>query len=207
MNYFWLLGLFLYRVEHRKTCLQQWDTPAGSLLGIQQKLCRIAVCFYKSKLSPGTNTVQFSSVTQSCPALCDPMDHSTPGFPVLHYLPEFVQTHVHRVGDAIQWSHPLSSPSPPAFKLAQHQGLFQWVSSSHQVAKGLELQLQHQSFQSIFRVDFLQDWLVWSPCCSRNSQESSPAPQFKSIGSLALSFLDGPTLTSIHDDWKNHSFD
>ena len=73
-------------------------------------------------------------------------------------------THVHWVGDAIQPSHPLSSPSPPAFNLSQHQGLFQWVSSSHQVAKGLEFQLQHQSFQCIFRTDFLQDWLVWSPC-------------------------------------------
>ena len=73
-------------------------------------------------------------------------------------------THVHQVSGTIQPSHPLSSPSPPAFNLSQHQGLFQWVSSSHQVAKGLEFQLQHQSFQCIFRTDFLQDWLVWSPC-------------------------------------------
>ena len=99
--------------------------------------------------------VQFSSVAQSCPTLCDPMNHSTPGLPVHHQLPEFTQTHVHQVGDAIQPSRPLSSPSPPAPNLSQHQGLFQWVSSSHQVAKVLELQLQHQSFQSIFRVDFL----------------------------------------------------
>ena len=87
--------------------------------------------------------------------LCDPMDCSTPGFPVRHFLPEFAQTHIHWVGDAIQPSHPLSSPSPLALNLSQHQGLFQWVSSSHQVAKVLELQLQHQSFQWIFRVDFL----------------------------------------------------
>ena len=79
--------------------------------------------------------------------------------------------HVHWVGDAIQPSHPLSSPS--TFNLSQHQGLFQWVSSSHQVAKVLELQLQHQSFQWIFRVDFLLDWMVWSPCSARDSQESS----------------------------------
>ena len=84
---------------------------------------------------------------------------STPGFPVHHQLPECAQTHVHRVGDAIQPSHPLSSPSPPAFSLSQHQGLFQWVTSSHQVAKVLEFQLQHQSFQWIFRTDFLYDWL------------------------------------------------
>ena len=87
------------------------------------------------------------------------MDCSTPGFPVHHQPPELAQTHVHRFGDAIQPSHPLSSPSPPAFNLSQHQGLFKWVSSSHQVAKVLELQLQHQSFQCIFRTDFLRtDW-------------------------------------------------
>ena len=98
---------------------------------------------------------------------------------VFCYLLEFAQTHVHWVGDTIQPSHPLSSPSPPASSLSQHQGLFQWVGSSHQVAKVLELQLQQQSFQWLFRVDFLQDWLVCSPCCPRNSQGSSPAPQFR----------------------------
>ena len=93
-------------------------------------------------------------VTQSCPTLRDAMDCSTPGFPVLHHLPEFVQTHVHQVGDTIQQSYSLSSPSP-AFNLSQHQGLFKWVSYLHQVAKVLELQLQHHSFQWIFKVDFL----------------------------------------------------
>ena len=88
----------------------------------------------------------FSSLTQSCLTLCDPMDCSMPGLPVHYQLPEFTQTHV-QVSDAIQPSHPLSSPSPPAFNLSQHQGLFQGVSSSHQVAKVLEFQLQHQSFQ------------------------------------------------------------
>ena len=92
-------------------------------------------------------SVQFSSVAQSCPTLCDPMNRSMPGLPVHHQLPEFTQTHVHRVGDAIQPSHPLSSHSPPALNLSQHQGLFKRISSSHQVAKGLEFQLQHQSFQ------------------------------------------------------------
>ena len=150
--------------------------------------------------------VQFSSVTQSSPTLCDPMDYSTSGLPVRHQLLEFTQTHVHWVGDAIQLSHPLSPPSPPAFNLSQHQGLFQWVSS-HQVAKVLELQLQHQSFQWIFRADFLYDGLDGSPCSPRDSQESSPTPQFKSIHSSALSFLYSPTLISIHDHWRNHSFD
>ena len=98
---------------------------------------------------------QFSSVAQSCTTLCDPMDCSMPGFPVHYQLLEFSQIHVHRVGDAIQSSHPLSSPFPPAFDLSQHQGLFQGISSFHQVTKVLEFQLQHQSFQWIFRTDFL----------------------------------------------------
>ena len=96
-----------------------------------------------------------SSVTQSCPTLCDPMDCSTPGLPVHHQLPELAQTHFHRVGDAIQPSHPLVSPSPPALNLSQHQGLFKWVSSSHEVAKVLQFQLQHQSFQWASRTDLL----------------------------------------------------
>ena len=106
------------------------------------------------ELSPN-NLVQFSSVAQSCPTLCDSMDCNTPGHSVPHQLPELAQTHVHRVGDTIQPSHPLSSPSPSTFNLSQHQDLFQWVSSSHQVAKVLEFQLQDQSFQWMFRTDFL----------------------------------------------------
>ena len=98
---------------------------------------------------------RFSSVAQSCQTLCDPMDCSTPGFPVYHQLLEPTQTHIHWVGDAIWPSHSLSSPSPPTFNFFQHQGLFQLVISSHQVAKVLEFKLQHQSFQWIFRTDFL----------------------------------------------------
>ena len=116
----------------------------------------------------------------------------------VHIL-KFAQTHVHLVGDAIQPSHSLSPSYPPALYLSQHQGLFQWISSSHQVAKVLALQLQHQFFQWMFRVDFLYSWLVWSPCSSRDSQESSPAPQFESINSSTPSLLYGPTLTSVHD--------
>ena len=100
-------------------------------------------------------TPQFSSVAQSCPTLCNPMDCSRPGFPVHHQLPEFTQAHVHWVSDAIQLSHPLSPPSPPSLSLSQYRGLFQWVGCSHQMAKVLELQLQHQFFQRIFRTDFL----------------------------------------------------
>ena len=118
---------------------------------------------------PGKPSYRISSVAQSCPALCDPMHSSMPGFPVHHQLLELAQTHVHQVSDTIQPSHPLSSPSPPAFNLSQHQGLFQWVSSLLQVAKVLELQLQYQSFQWIFRTDFLLDRLVWSPFSARDS--------------------------------------
>ena len=137
------------------------------------------------------------SVTWVCLTLFNPMDCKVSDFPVFHYFPEFTQTRVHWVGDAIQLSHPLPLPSPPAFSL------FKRVSSSHQVAKLLELQFQHQSFRWIFRTDFLWDGLVGSPCSSRDSQESSPAPQFASINSLVLSFLYGPTFTFIHDYWKN----
>ena len=165
------------------------------------KLSYASVSITKKKL------IQLSSVAQSCPTLSDTMNRSTQGLPVHHHLPEFTQTHVHRAGDAIQPYHPLSSPSPPAPNPFQHQSLFQWVNSSHEVAKVLEFQLKHHSFQRTSRADLLQNELVGSPCSPRDSQESSPTPQVKSINSLALSFLHSPTLTSIHDHWKNHSLD
>ena len=135
------------------------------------------------------------------------MNRSTPGHPVHHHLSEFTPTHVHRVGDAIQPSHPLSSPPPPAPNPSQHQSFFQSVNSSHEVVKVLEFQLQHHSLQRNPRVDLLQSGLVGSPCSLRDSQESSPTPQFKSINSSVFSFLHSPTLASIHDHWKNHSLD
>ena len=180
--------------------LRQWDLSmkGAQLLGLwgpwQHKVCRDMDC-----LCPRSYGPHCSSVTQLCPTSCDTVDCSTPRFPVYHQLLELTQSHVHWIGDAIQPSHPLSSPSPPAFNLSQHQGLLQGVSFMHQVAKVLEFQLQHQSFQWIFRTDFLEDWLVWSLCSPRDSQESSPIPQFKSINSSAVSFLYGPTLTSVHD--------
>ena len=129
---------------------------------------------------------QFNSVAQSCLTVCNPTDCSVPGFPVHHQLPELAQTHVHRVGDAVQPSHPLSSPSPPAFNLSQHQGLFQWVSSLHQVATVLELQLQHHSSDEYsglisFRIEWLDlveqlvtGWnLLWS--CQGFSEDTSCA--------------------------------
>ena len=112
------------------------------------------IIYYCTYMEP-TKMVQFSPVIQLCPTLCYPIACSTPGFPVHHQLPEPTWTHVHWISEAIQPSHPLSSPSPLAFKLSQHLGLFKWVSSSHQVVKVLEFQLQLQSFQWIFRTDFL----------------------------------------------------
>jgi len=109
-------------------------------------LLKILPVYFKAKYMINTinyliESVQFSSVVQSCPTLWDPMNHSTPGLPVHHHLPEFTQTHVNQVGDAIQPSHPLSSPSPLAPNPSQHQSLFQWVNSLHEVAKVLEFQL------------------------------------------------------------------
>ena len=159
-------------------------------------------------LPKDTFSQSVSSVAQLCLTLCDPMNPSTPGLPVHHQLPEFTQTHIHWVNVAFQPFHPLSSPSPPAPNPSQHQSLFQWVNSSHEVAIVLEFQLQHQSFQRAPRADLLQNGLVWSPCIPRDSQESSPTPQFKSINSTALRFLHSPTFTSsTHDHWKNHSLD
>ena len=134
------------------------------------------------------------------------MDCSMLGIPVHHQLPELALTDVHRVGDAIKASHPLSSLTYLAFNLSQHQGLFQWVSFSHQVAK-----LLASSSASVLPKN-IQDWFPLrltggSPCSPRDAQESSPIPQFTGISFSVLSFLYGPTLPFIHNYWKNHSFD
>ena len=126
-----------------------------------------------------------------------------PGFPVHHQLPELAQTHIHQVGDTIQSSHPLLSPSPPTFNLSQHQGLFQGVSSSHPVAKVWSFSFSiSPSNEYSWLISCRIDWLA--PCSPWDSQEPSPTPQFKGISSSVLSFLYGPTLTSIHDYGKNH---
>ena len=148
----------------------------------------------------------FSLVAQSCPVLCDPMDCSTPAFLVHHQLLELTQTHIHRVSDAIQPSYPLSSPSPPAFYLSQHQDLFQGVSSSHQVAKVLELQLQHQSFQWIFRtVSFRMAWLDVL-AVQETLKSLLQLHSWKALILLSSVFFI-VQLTFIHDYWKNHGFD
>ena len=154
----------LVRVCRSLKTNSRWRLSAGSLLGSSFWINKSWGMGKEARLRKvrergrGRLNFQFSSVqlvTQSCPTLCDPMDCSTPGLPVHHQLPEFTQTHVHWVGDAIQSSHPLSTPSPPTFNLSRYQGLFNWVSSSHQVAKILEFQLQHQSFQWTPRTDLL----------------------------------------------------
>ena len=133
------------------------------------------------------------SVAQSCLTLCDPMTCSTPGFLVLHYLPEFAQTHIHWVNDAIQSSHPLLL-LPSIFSSIKDFSI-KWP-------KYWSFSFSYQPFQWVFRVHFLSDWLVCSPCSPRDSQESSPAPQSKSINSLVLRLLCGPTVSSVHDYWK-----
>ena len=128
------------------------EKQTGSKLGKEYVKAVYCVPAYVTYMQ---SSFQFSSVAKSCPTLCDPMNRSMPGLPVHHQLPEFTQTYVHRVSDAIQLSHPLSSPSPPVLNPSQHQGLFQRVNSSHEVAKVLGFQLQHQSFQWTPRTDLL----------------------------------------------------
>ena len=142
---------------------------------------------------------QFSSVAQSCPTLCNPMNCSTPGLPAHHQLPKFTQTQVHRVGDAIRPSHPLSAPSPPAPNRSQHQSIFQCVNSSHEVAKVLSFSFTNSpSKEHPELISFRMDWLDLL-AVQGTLQESSPTPQYKSINSSALSFLHSPTLTSIQE--------
>ena len=126
---------YKYIHRHKHTCMQH--------IHLYINTC---ILTYMKRDGHQFSSLQFSSVAQLCLTLCDPMNHSTPGLPVHHQLPEFTQTHVHQVGDAIQLSHLLLSPFPPAPNPSQHQGLFR-VNSLHEVAKVLEFQLQHQSFQ------------------------------------------------------------
>ena len=147
--------------------------------------------------------VWFSSVAQSCPTLCDPMNRSPPGLPVHHQLPEFTQTHVHRVGDAIQPSHPLSScpqslPASESFPMSQ---LFAWSGQSTGVsALASFLPKNTQGWSPL-------EWTGWISLQSKGLSRVFSNTTFKCINSSALSLLHSPTLTSIHDHWKNHSLD
>ena len=149
---------------------------------------------------------QFSSVAQSCPTLCDPMNCSTPGLPVHHQLPEFTQTHVHRVGDAIQPFHPCRPllflpPIPPSIRVFSSESTLRmkwpkYWSFSFSIIPSREIP---------GLISFRMDWL--DILAVQGTLKSSPTPQFKSINSSALSLLHSPTLTSIHDHRKNHSLD
>ena len=142
----------------------------------------------------------FSSVAQSCPTLFDPMECSMPGFPVHHQLLELTQTHVHQVGDAIQPSHPLPFPSPPAFNLPNTRVFSnEWLFTADGQSIGASVLVLPMNIQDWFPLGLTGLILT--------VQESSPTSQFKSINSLAFSFPYGPTFPSIHDHWKNHSFD
>ena len=149
------VGKYKFHWAKNKDCWWKWTCQSFQLSYPPVSATRPPICAIDKQFFSTVCVVQFSSVAQLCPSLCDPMDCSTPGLPVCQQLPEPTQTHVHWVSNAIQPSHPLLSPSSPAFNLSQHQGLFKWVSSSYQVAKILEFQLQHQSFQWIFRTDLL----------------------------------------------------
>ena len=164
-----------------------------------------------SSLAEGPSTVlhphpQFSSPAQSCPTLCEPMDCSRPGFPVHHQLPELAETHVHQVGDAMQSSHPVipfsshfqSFPTSGSFPMSQF-----FPSDGQSIGASASASVLPMNIQGLFPLGLTG----LTSCSPRDSQESSPTPQFKSINSSVLSFLYGPTLTSIHDYWKNHSFD
>ena len=151
-------------------------------------------------------SVLFSSVPQSCLTLCNPWTAARQvslSITKSQSLPKLISIEPVMPSNHLILCHPLLL----AFNLSQHQGLFKWVSPSHQMTKVLEFQPQHQSFQWTLRTDLPYDGLAGSPWSPRDSQESSPTPQFKSINSLALSCLYSPTLTSIHDHWKNHSLD
>ena len=161
---------------------------------------------FKDVYKLGYSTIQFSSVTQSCPTLCNPMNRSTPGLPVHQQLPESTQTHVHWVGDAIQPSHPLSSPSPPAPNPSQHQGLLKWVSSSHQAPKDWSFSFNISPFNEHPElISFRMDWLDLLQSKKLSRVFSNTTVQKHQFFGAQLS--SHPTLTSIHDYWKNHSLD
>ena len=163
-------------------CSRPFGLMMAQMMGLKSKLWPPSSCRIAEKVKDTQLDLNFRPMTSywvlllfSCSDVSNslqPHELQHARLPYPHYLPEFAHTYVHWVGDAIQPSHPLLSPSPPAFSLSQHQCLFQWVDFSPQVTQVLEL--QHQSFQWILRVDFLYDWLAWSPCCPRDSQESSP---------------------------------
>ena len=151
--------------------------------------------------------VSVSTVPQLCLTPYDPMNRNMPGLPIHHQLPEFTQTHVHWNSDAIQPSHPLLSPSPPALNLSQHQGLFKWVSFFASGGQNIGVSASASVFPMNIQDWFPLGWTGWISLQSKGLSRVFSNTTVQSISSSALSFLHSPTLTSIHDDWKNHSLD
>ena len=185
--------LYVWNPKETKNKLLEIIRKFNEVIGFRINMQRSKVFLHLSVVQ-SLNSVQLFK---------NSVDGSMPGFPVLHHLLELAQTHVHWIHDAIQPSHPLSSPS--ALKLSQHQGLFYWVGSSHQVAEVLELQFPHPFFQYLGLISFTIDW--FDLLAVQGTLKFSPIPQFKSINSSTLSLPYGPTLTPITDCWTNHNFD
>ena len=173
--------LMVFGEIHQMMGIMGWIVPPPKLIHWSPKPQYLRLCTYLE-----TGSLSVSSVTQLCPTLCDPMDCSTPGFPVHHQLPEPTQTHVHCIGDAIHLSQPLSSPSPATFSLSQHQGLFQRVSSSHQGGQSIGVSASASVLPMNIQDWFPIGWTGWIFLQSKDSQESFPIPQFKSIKSSVL---------------------
>ena len=198
----------MYKLDLEKA--EEPDIKVPTLVGSSRKQGNSRKISIAASLTTPKPLTVFSSVQFSCSVVSDSLQphelqHTRPPCP--SPTPRVHSDSRPLSQWALQPSHPLSSPSPPSPNPSQHQSLFQWVNSSHEVAKVLEFQLQHHSFQRNPRADLFQNGLAGYPCSPRESQESSPTPQFKSINSSALSFLHSPTLASIHDHWKNHSLD
>ena len=194
MSYYFDYYSFVISLEVR-------ECDASSFILLSQNCFGYLGVFW---FSMNFRTVCSCSVAKSCLILCDPMDCSTPGFPVLHYLLGFAEIHVHWVSDAIQPSHPLSPPSP-VLNLSQHQSLFQWVSSFHRWPKYWSFSFSISPSNEYSGLICLR--FYWFDLLAVQGQESSSTPQLESINSSVLSLLYGPTLTSIHNYWKNHTYD
>ena len=188
-----------------EACTQEWRWLIWCIKKVSSRVTLLPPSFVLPASSPPDPTSSWCSVSKSCSTLCDPVNCSTPGFPVLHYLPQFIHTHVHWISDAIQPSHPLLPPSLPALNLSQHS-IFskesalpirwsKYCSFSFSISPSSEY-----SGLISFRID-------WFDLAIQGTLKNLLQPTIESIDSLAFSLLYGPALTSVHDYWKNHSFD
>ena len=188
-----------------EACTQEWRSLIWCIKKVSSRVTLLPPSFALPASSPPDPTSSWCSVSKSCSTLCDPVNCSTPGFPVLHHLPQFIHTHVHWISDAIQPSHPLSPPSLPALNLSQHNIFskepalpIRW-SKSCSFSFSISPSNEYSGLIS-FRI-------YWFDLAVQETQESSQALRFKSISFSALNHLYGSTFTSVNDYWKNHSFD